>query len=61
MDYNETHCKTWIKKSWFDEWCTGLKKNEIPKDNFFGEDENGKRFTLKQACNKTCGQRKLNI
>ena len=61
MDYNETNCKSWIQTDWFDEWCTGIHKNRVPEENFFGKDENGDGFTLKQACNKTCDQRKLNI
>ena len=61
MDVNGAKCKEWSKEIWFDLWCTGVKKDDIPQNNHFGVDTNGNGITLKQACSKTCDQSKLDI
>ena len=59
MNYNDAKCQEWKIADWFDLWCKGTKKDTVPDGNYFGEDESGNGFTLKEACYETCDQSKL--
>ena len=59
MRHNDTVCQKWRQQNWFSDYCSGSDRDHVPRENFFGEDENGNGFTLKQACNKECKQGKV--
>ena len=46
-------CDQWKTQSWFNDYCTGGKRNWADA-NFFGVDSSGNGLTLPQACPALC-------